>query len=178
MARISRFSARRLACCAISALAVLLCAPAAQAADVCSVASAQELEAILTNAPQPVVRSGPAPDQDHDGAISTTCRFESDAAALIISVLDFPSVDEAASAFSAEVDAARSSEDRPTLTAENGLGDTAYWSTSETLMAFISKKDDRLVAVGAGGPAVKDETTLKPKLRILAKRLLDQAGQN
>ncbi len=133
--------------------------------DACGLATKPEAEAVLG---QTVTAVTPGVDTTNDfGGTLYFCTFLGKGLAVVISIVDLGS--PAAAADSMKTELGKMQSDSTSTTAqEPGLGDQAYWSTSEHACMFTVVKGSLIFSVLLGG-TVGDPSTHKTALRTLTE---------
>lgn len=118
--------------------------------------------------PASPISTGPVADDDHANAIATSCRFEGKTRIFALMLLDFKTASEASAALQHDIAAVKESGDAKIAPVQQaGLGDETYLATDQSSATYISRKGQRLIAIGVAG-----ETTAVPDLQ---RRLLKLA---
>jgi hypothetical protein len=84
---------------------------------------------------------------------------------LIVVVLEFPSADAARSTLNREMVSAQLEDESAAVEEESGLGDTAYWGTTEQGRIYVVLRGARVLGVMVGGAGVGDAAQTRPALR-------------
>ncbi|HEX4984782.1 MAG TPA: hypothetical protein VFV71_01795 [Burkholderiales bacterium] len=141
----------------------------ALAADACAYLS-QSDAAALTGQPVTNVDAAPARRDEDSGGQLNYCTYRSAGSAAVVSVVEFPSEVAARKQLSAAMVRGRMDNDGARVTEESGIGEKAYYgiSTQGSMIVFV--KNNKVVAIGAGGtkPAPK-EALRKVALAVAGK---------
>jgi hypothetical protein len=140
--------------------------------NLCALAPADQVAATLGQTAPIPVSSGPAIDEGHADALSTSCRFETKSRVLAIILLEFKTDDDAAKALADDrkaAEAAKNTRFMPLF--DKALGDQAFLAMDSTAATYVMRKDTRLLLVGIAGTDL-DATSAQPKLLGLAKSVV------
>jgi len=147
----------------------LLGAPALPSA--CSVMSRAEAQGYVGEPISQVVPEAPAPDGE-TGSIHTTCTYMGKTRALVISIDEFTSAAAAQEKMTAEYLKAQDTDDDegppPTIEAESGLGDRAYYGQSPHAAMILMVKGARAYGAVLGGTAPKATDRMALRKLVLA----------
>jgi hypothetical protein len=159
-----------LAACVVAAFH----APPAAAADVCSLLTQAEAAAVTG---QPIVEATPAgPQRDDDsGGTLNYCTWRAAASAVVVSVIEFASADEARKQFGRSLAQARTDAQGASAKEEPGLGEQSFYGASAKGATFLFLQGSKVVGVGVGGAAAGQGAALKEALRAAAKAVASKA---
>jgi hypothetical protein len=149
----------------------LLGAPALPSA--CSVMSRAEAQGYVGEPISQVIPEEPAPDEE-TGSLHTTCTYMGKARALVISIDEFKSADEAQKKMTAEYLKAQDTDDDeappPSIEPESGLGDRAYYGQSPHAAMILMVRGARAYGAVLGGTAPKatDRAALRKLVLAIA----------
>ncbi len=160
-------------------LSVVVCivaalhAPTTLAADACSLLAQSEAAAVTGQPIVEVTPGGPRRDEDSGGQLSY-CTYRAAASAVVVSVVEFASGDDARKqlgksvAQEADAQAARMRE-------EPGLGEKSFYGASAKGASFLFVQGNKVIGVGVGGAAASDGASLKESLKAAAKVVASKA---
>lgn len=135
--------------------------------DVCSLASADDVAAVLGQAPLPAT-PGDAPDE-LTGTTIYFCTYLGQGVAVVISVAQADTPDGARSLLEGRVHQMQSQGGSPTSEPEQGLGDVAFWSTTSNGASYDFAVGSYAVGVSVGGSALGDPSAHRDALKTLAQ---------
>lgn len=119
---------------------------------------------------QPVTKVVPVPEQTDDdtGGRLVYCTFHGGQSAVIVSVVSFSSAKEAQAKMSKQQAMERLEGDNAQVIEEKGLGDRAYWATTDQGAEYIVIKGARVLGIGLGGKLTQTPASYREALRALA----------
>lgn len=119
-----------------------------------------------------VMPSGPAPDEDTGGTMSS-CVYQAGERMLIIVRVDYPSAAAANDAAKEEMSPEKLAEEGTTATPESGIGDKAWLGhTKSGLQYSVLKGATALsLAIGPISPGVANESQLRAATAAAVKKL-------
>jgi hypothetical protein len=140
--------------------------------DICPLITQEEAEAVLG---QPVISINPGMDQDSvSGGTLYYCNYLGTGLAVVISLVDMGSSEDAKQAMGEQLAKMLSDDASTTSAQESGLGDQAYWSTTEHAVQNTVVKGNYIFSVMIGGnvgdPAAYQAALLNLAM-ALAKRI-------
>jgi len=156
-----------LALFATSVASLVHAAPAA-AADACSLLAQSEAAAVMGQAIVEVMPGGPRRDEDSGGQLSY-CTYRAAASAVVVSVVEFPSHDDALRQLGKSVAQERAGAQAARMQEEPGLGEKSYFGASSKGATFLFLKQNKVIGVGVGSAGPIDGAGLKESLRAAAK---------
>lgn len=138
----------------------------ASAADVCGLLSRNDaINAIGV----PVSDGTPGATRDPDsGGDLSYCTYKTETAALLVTVVEFSSADEARKQFAARLNKQAAG---TKMAEEPNIGEQAFWGVSSSGSAYTFVKANKVVGVGIGGPGIAEPASRKNSLRDLAAAL-------
>lgn len=150
----------------VSALIAAL-APAAFAADVCSLLSQNDAAAVLG---QPVVQVTPAgPQRDEgSGGLLSYCTYRGASSEVVVSVVEFTSEIEARKQVTSNSVQELMDADATQVSRERGPGEKSYYGYSGKGSMFLFLKKNKVVGVGTAG-AQQSRSVTKEALRSIAQ---------
>lgn len=152
--------ATHLICVALLAMLAGAQAQAFTGTNLCAVVRPDEVAALLGETPASPIATGPVADDDHAGAIATSCRFEGKSRIFALMLLDFKTASAAAAALQHDIATVKASGDaRVKPVPSSGLGTDVYLASEENSATYISRSGPRLIAIGVAG-----ETSAAPDL--------------
>jgi hypothetical protein len=110
-----------------------------------------------------VTPSGPAPDEDTGGTMSS-CVYQAGERMLVVVRVDYPTAAAANDAANAEMSPEKLAEEGTTATPESGLGDKAWLSHTRSGLQYSVLKGASALALAIGGMP-KDLATYESQLR-------------
>lgn len=142
-------------------------APAAFAADVCSLLSKNDAAAVLG---QPVVQVTPAgPQRDADsGGLLSYCTYQGASSAVVVSVVEFTSEVEARKQVTSNLVQQRMDAEADQVSKERGPGEKAYYGFSAKGSMFVFLKKKKVIGVGVAG-VEQNRSVTKETLRSIAQ---------
>lgn len=155
-------------------VAAALHAPAALAADACSLLAQTEAAAVTGQPIVEVTPGGPRRDEDSGGQLSY-CTYRAAAAAVVVSVVEFPSHDDALKQLGKSVAPERSDAQSARMTEEPGLGEKSFYGASARGATFLFLQGNKVIGVGVGGASPIEAGGLKESLRAAAKAVASKA---
>ncbi len=156
----------------IASIALLIASSAvpAFAADPCSLLSRADAALVLGTAPVQITPAGPEPDEDSPGRLSY-CTYRAAASALIVSVVEFTSADEARKQLTRNLVQGRMEADDAKVVDEVGVGEKSFYGESGKGAMFVFLKKNKVLGIGIGGAPAKKTTSSKEVLRHAAQIL-------
>ena len=149
-------------------------APTALAADACSLLAQSEAAAVTGQPIVEVTPGGPQRDEDSGGQLSY-CTYRAAASAVIVSVVEFASGDEARKQLSKSVAQERADAHAARMREEPGLGEKSFYGASAKGASFLFVQGNKVIGVGVGGASAGDSNGLKESLRAAAKAVASKA---
>lgn len=143
-------------------------AASAAASDACSLLAQSEAAAVTGQPIVEVTPGGPRRDEDSGGQLSY-CTYRAAAAAVVVSVVEFPSNEEARKQLSKSVAQDRADAQAARMKEEPGLGEKAFYGASARGATFLFLQANKVIGVGVGGASPGDGAGLKESLRAAAK---------
>lgn len=156
-----------LAMIGVAALLMAALAPAAFAADVCSLLSQNDAAAVLGQPVVQVTPAGPQRDEDSGGMLST-CTYRGASSAVVVSVVEFTSDVEARKQVTSNLVQERLEAEADQVSKERGPGEKAYYGFSAKGSMFVFLKKNKVVGVGIAG-AQQNRSVTKEALRSIAQ---------
>ena len=139
--------------------------------DICPLITPEEAAAVLG---QPVTSINPGIDQDSvSGGTLCFCNYLGTGLAVVISLVDMGSSEDAKQVMGEQLAKMLTDDASTTSTQANGLGDQAYWSTSEHAGQYTVLKGNYIFSVLIGGN-VGDPAAYQAALLNLAKILAER----
>ncbi len=136
--------------------------------DICALITQPEAEVVLG---QPVTSINPGVDQDSvSGGTLYFCSYLGTGLAVVITLVDLGSSDNAKQILDQELEKMLSDDPTTTSKLESGLGDRAYWSTTEHACEYTVLNGNYIFSVTLGGN-IGDPAPHKAALLNLAEIL-------
>jgi hypothetical protein len=135
-------------------------------ADPCAMVTSAEAASLLGAGTTNSVSEGPVPDED-TGAQRSVCVYQSTQLMLVVMVLEFPTADAARSTLTKEMVSAQLEDETAKVESESGLGDLAYWGTTDHSVAYVVLRGARVLGVVLGGDALGDPLGRRAALRTM-----------
>jgi len=136
--------------------------------DICALITQPEAEAVLG---QPVTSINPGVDQDEvTGGTLYFCNYLGTGLTVVITLVDAGSVVDAKQIMEQQLATMLTDDASTTGSQEDGLGDQAYWTTTEHAAQYTAVKDNYIFSVVLGGN-IGDPEGHRAALLILAKSM-------
>jgi hypothetical protein len=148
--------------------------PAALAADACSLLAQTEAAAVTGQPIVEVMPGGPRRDEDSGGQLSY-CTYRAAASAVVVSVVEYPSHDDALKQLSKSVAQERVDMPAAGMKEEPGLGEKSFYGASAKGATFLFLQGNKVIGVGVGGAGPVDGAGVKESLRAAAKAVAAKA---
>lgn len=153
-----------IACCAVVVGAV---SPPALAADACSLLSSASASVILAQPVAQVSPAGPSRDEDSGGQLSY-CTYRAAKSAVIVSVVEFPSSNEARKQLTNDLVRERLDAQDAKVAEDGGIAEKCFYGVSAKGAMYVFLKKNKVVGVGIGGNGLPSSATIKESLRKAA----------
>jgi hypothetical protein len=134
------------------------------AKNACSLVTKAEASSVLGKPISAATAAPPAPDEDSKGILSY-CTYRAEGAAVVVSLVTFPSASAAERAVTKEFIRERLEGDTATIETETGLGDRAFWAYTESGAEYVVVRGSSVVGVIVGGRGLKPAAGYKSELR-------------
>lgn len=158
----------------LACVVVALHASTAVAADACSLLAQSEAAVVVGQPVTQVIPAGPERDDESGGQLSH-CTYRAANAALVVSVVEFPSGAEAREQLTKNLVQERVEGDNAKVSEEPGLGDKAFYGATAKGATFVFLYKNKVIGVGVGGPGTGQRAGLKELLRTAAKTVASKA---
>src|SRR5262249_37841550 len=129
-------------------------AGAVSATDLCSYAPAPQVKVLLGASPADTETSAPPPDENRSHLTSTACQFSAGGRAVVVYLVEYPSVDAAKAGVQNEFNAAAKDKSAKVGVASVGVGDETYEAVGPDAMMYISRKGSKVFAAGVIGVSI------------------------
>lgn len=153
---------------------ITLAATPAQAADACALLAQSEAAAVTGQPIVEVMPGGPRRDEDSGGQLSY-CTWRAAEAAVVVSVVEFASHDDALKQLRKSVAPDRAGAPATPTKEEPGLGEQAYYGASARGATSLFLQGNKLIGVDVGGSGPGVGAALKESLRAAAKAMAAKA---
>ena len=158
---------------AMAALASLPVLPA-RAADPCALLSRADAAAVLGESVAGVTPAGPERDEESGGQL-TFCTWRAANAALVVSVVEFPSPADARKQLNANLVQDQKDGKDTKLVEEPGIGERSFWGETpkSAMMTFLKSNKVAGIAVGGAvrGPLAGRKAALRKAALAIAESL-------
>ncbi len=158
----------------VACVVAALHASTALAADACSLLAQSEAAAVTGQPIVEVTPGGPRRDEDSGGQLSY-CTYRAAASAVVVSVVEFPSNDDARKQLTKSVAQERTDAQAASMKEEPGLGEKSFYGASARGATFLFLQGNKVIGVGVGGASPGDGAGLKESLRAAAKAVASKA---
>jgi hypothetical protein len=136
--------------------------------DICALITQPEAEAVLG---EPVMSISPGVDQDSvSGGTLYFCNYLGTGLTVVIALVDAGSAVDAKQIMEQQLAKMLADDANTTSTQDDGLGDQAYWTTTEHAAQYTAVKDSYIFSVLLGG-SIGDPEAHRAALLILAKSM-------
>jgi hypothetical protein len=143
----------------------------ASGADVCSLVSKAEAEAVLG---KKVISMTPGSDSNIlPGATINFCTYLAGGTALVISSIDSSSASAASELLKVQLAKAQAVSPDLAIQEESGLGSKAYWTVNKNAAGYTILKDNHVFSAALGGK-ITDAGSYKAALLTLANSILSK----
>ena len=131
---------------------------------------------VLALVGQPVVAVMPIPeDVDEDtGGMIAHCMYRTSSCAMIVSVVTFPSAAVASAKLTEQFAAGMVEGDGAKVIAESGLGERAFWATTDEGVEYVVLKGTHVFGLSLGGKPPKAVASYRDALRTLVRGALEK----
>ena len=151
--------------CAIGlGLVAVLQTTAAASVDPVTLVSKAEAIALLGQPVTAVTPSSEQVDEDTGGKL-IYCALRTEKSALVVSVVSFSSAKEALAKMTKQHAVERMEGDNAKITEEKGLGDQAFWATTDLGAEYIVIKGSRVLGLALGGKLPNPPASYREALR-------------
>jgi hypothetical protein len=158
----------------VACVAAALHASPALAADACSLLAQSEAAAVTGQPIVEVTPGGPRRDEDSGGQLSY-CTYRAAASAVVVSVVEFPSGDDARKQLNKSVAQEQADAKAARMREEPGLGEKSFYGASDKGASFLFVQGNKVIGVGVGGASPVDGAGLKESLKAAAKAVASKA---
>jgi hypothetical protein len=135
--------------------------------DPCGLVTQPEAAAVIGAGVAKLMSEGPAPDEE-TGAQRSVCIYRNAQIMLVIMVLEFPTADAARETLTRETVSAQLEDESATVEQESGIGDRAYWGTTDHSVAYVVLRGSRVLGIVLGGDGLGEPAQRRAGLRKAA----------
>jgi hypothetical protein len=130
----------------------------------CEVVPLAEATALVGPGKAAPMGEGPVPDED-TGAQRSSCVYQGAKLMLVVMVLEYPSAEAAGASLSKEMVADQLEDESAAVETESGLGDRAYWGTTDHSAIYVVQRGARVLALALGGEEFTQAADYRDPLR-------------
>jgi hypothetical protein len=130
----------------------------------CEVVPVADATALVGPGKAAPMGEGPVPDED-TGAQRSSCVYQGAKLMLVVMVLEYPSAEAAGTSLSKEMVTDQLEDESATVETESGLGDRAYWGTTDHSAIYVVQRGARVLALALGGEEFTEAAAYRDPLR-------------
>ncbi len=139
-----------------------------QPPDACRIIPLAEATTLVGTGVAAPMSEGPAPDED-TGAQRSTCVYQGAQLMLAVIVLEYPTAEAAEASVTKEMVTDELEDESATIEQEAGIGDRAYWGTTDHGAIYVVRRGPHVLAVALGGQAFTTAADYRAALRKTAQ---------
>jgi hypothetical protein len=140
--------------------------PSVPSSDPCAIVTPVEVSALLGATATTSASEGPVPNEDL-GAQQSVCIYQTAQLTLAVMVLEFRTPEAARSRLTKDMVSAQLEDETATIESESGLGDLAYWGSTDHMVAYLVLHGTQVLAVILGGDGLGNPLTRRTALRTM-----------